>query len=130
MVSIINTHEYLYSVDNFGDPKVLKDGEAIATVLARLLLLDPGLIQSHPTMGVGLVTKYRYSLDEKITTLRNDFKTQIEKYLPQYQGVEVQAYLKDKQCYITATINDTLYAFFYDTVTGDFNTTFKKLDEL
>ena len=129
-MSLINTHEFTFSVDDFGDPKVLKNGEAIATLLTRLLLLDPGTFQSHPKMGVGLVSKYRYSLETQINTLRDDFRAQIEKYLPQYQGVQVEAYLENSICYINATIDDTLYAFFYDVEENTLKSTFKKLADL
>ena len=130
MVSSINTHEYLFSVDNFGDPAVVKNAEAIATLLTRLLLLEPGTIQSHPSMGVGLVSKYRYTVEDRLIDLRDDFKQQIEKYLPQYQGVEVQVFIKEKICYINATIDNTVYAFFYDTDKNSIKSTFKKLEDL
>lgn len=130
MVSDINTHEYVFSVDDFGSPIVLKNSEAIATILTRLLLLEPGTIQSHPDMGVGLVSRYRYSTESDIDTLRDDFRAQIEKYLPQYQGVQVNCFLQNKVCYINATIDDTIYAFFYDTNTNDLKTTFKALADL
>lgn len=130
MVSNINTHEYVFSVDDFGAPIVLKNGEAIATILTRLLLLEPGTIQSHPDMGVGLVSRYRYSTEIDVDTLRDDFRAQIEKYLPQYQGVQVNCFMQNKVCYINATIDDTIYAFFYDTNTNDLKTTFKALADL
>lgn len=129
-MSNINTHEYVFSVDDFGSPIVLKNSEAIATILTRLLLLEPGTIQSHPDMGVGLVSRYRYSTESDIDTLRDDFRAQIEKYLPQYQGVQVNCFLQNKVCYINATIDDTIYAFFYDTNTNDLKTTFKALADL
>lgn len=130
MVSLINTHEYTFSVDEFGEPIVLKNGEAIATVLARLLLLEPGTIQSHPEMGVGLVSKYRYSMEDNIKYLKEDFRNQIEKYLPQFQGVEVTAYLEKGVCYINATIDGVIYAFFYDVENDKLQSKFKKLNEL
>lgn len=129
-MSDINTHEYTFSVDDFGDPKVLTDSEAIAVVLTRLLLLEPGTFQSHPEMGVGLVSKYRYTMEDNIRYLRDDFRSQIEKYLPQYQGVEVSAYLQEHVCHINATIDGVLYAFFYDVDTGNLKTTFRKLEDL
>ena len=129
-MSLINIHEYTFSIDDFGDPKVLKNGHAIATLLTRLLLLDPGTFQSHPKMGVGLVSKYRYSLENQLNILRDDFRSQIEKYLPQYQGVQVEAYLENSVCYINATIDDTLYAFFYDVDANTLKSTFKKLADL
>lgn len=129
-MSNINTHEYLFSVNDFNEPKVLKDSEAIAQNLTHLLLLDPGTFQSHPTMGVGLVSKYRYTTEDKLSELKTDFKLQIEKYLPQYQGVEVDVFLEDHVCYINATIDGTLYAFYYDYDSDDLKTTFKALADL
>lgn len=95
-----------------------------------MLLLEPGTFQSHPEMGVGLVSKYRYTMEDKLNTLRDDFRSQIEKYLPQYQGVEVNCMMQDKICYITAKIDGTLYAFFYDSNKNDLNYTFKTLADL
>ena len=46
--------EFSFSVDDFENPKTYKDAEAIATLLVRLLILEPGTFQSHPDMGVGL----------------------------------------------------------------------------
>lgn len=130
VVSFINTHEYSFSVDQFDNPVVYKNSEAISVLLAQLLLLEPGTFQSHPEMGVGLVSKYRYTMEDNIRNLRDDFRRQIEKYLPQYQGVEVNCYLMKKICYITATIDNTIYAFFYDTEKSELKTTFKALADL
>jgi len=99
-------------------------------VLVHLLLLEPGTIQSHPEMGVGLVSKYRYTMEDDLYKLRDDFRSQIEKYLPQYQGVEVNCMLKDKICYISAKIDNTIYAFFYDSDKDELKSTFKSLDDL
>ncbi len=130
MVSIINTHEYLFSVNEFNEPKVYKDSKAISQILTHLLLLEPGTFQSHPDMGVGLVSKYRYTMEDKITDLKNDFKLQIEKYLPQYQGVQVEVFLQNHICYINVTIDNTIYAFYYDYETDNFQSTFKALADL
>ena len=51
------------SIDNFNDPKIFKNAEALMLLLSRLVLLEPGVFQSHPDMGVGLLTNYRYKID-------------------------------------------------------------------
>lgn len=129
-MSFINTHEYTFSVNEFGEPVVLKNSEAISQVLTHLLLLEPGTIQSHPEMGVGLVSKYRYAMENQIDNLRDDFRMQIEKYLPQYQGVTVNCFLQDKVCYINAIIDNTIYGFFYDIESNTIDSTFKALADL
>ena len=52
--------EYLLDMNNFDQPEILKDKAAIAALLTRLILLEPGTNPLFPTMGVGLVSKYRY----------------------------------------------------------------------
>ena len=47
--------EYLLSMDNFGRSKILTDEEAIAALLTRLILLEPGTNPLMPAMGVGIV---------------------------------------------------------------------------
>jgi hypothetical protein len=57
----LSISEFGFSVDEFNNPKVYKNAEAVSTLLVRLLLLEPGTIQSHPNAGVGLISRYRYS---------------------------------------------------------------------
>lgn len=127
----INTHEYTFSVNEFGEPNVLEGSKAIATILARLLLLEPGTFQSHPTMGVGLVSKYRYTLDTDLYKLREDYTAQIEKYLPQYQGgVKVSTNLQNKVLYIAVKTDNTIYNFLYDFENDKFKSSFRMLSDL
>lgn len=106
--------EFSFSVDDFKTPKVYKDAEAIATLLVRLLLLEPGTIQSHPDMGVGLISKYRFSTEGSAATLQGEYQRQVEKYLPQFQGVQISVTEKDKKFKISVQIEDTLYGIYYD----------------
>lgn len=104
--------EYVLSLNNFKEPKVLEGKEAIATLLVRLILLQPGTIQDRPGMGVGLVKNYRYSFEEKISDLRKEIKTQIATYLPTYQGADVDVVLNsDKSITIGIKIDEVLYQF-------------------
>lgn len=130
MVSYISITEFTFSVNDFGEPIKLTNSEAIASLLTRLLLLEPGTIQSHPKMGVGLVSKYRYSMDNHLSDLKDDFTIQIEKYLPQFQGVKVSVSQKEKKCMISATIDGVVYGFFYDTDTNKINSKFTELENL
>ena len=47
-------------------PKVLTGTNAMYTKIVYLLLLEPGKFQSHPTMGVGLRSRYRYNNSENL----------------------------------------------------------------
>lgn len=122
--------EFAFSVDDFQNPKVYKDASAVATLLTRLLLLEPGTIQSHPEAGVGLISRYRFSTEGAASNLQADFQRQIEKYLPQFQGAKISVREKDKTFIIAAEIDDTLYGIYYDTNTSKVSTSYTKLSDL
>ncbi|WP_301066618.1 hypothetical protein [uncultured Duncaniella sp.] len=121
--------EATLSKDEFNQPKVLKNAEAIACLLTRLLLLEPGTIQSHPNMGVGLVSNYRYSTNSE-ADLQQRFTKQIETYLPQYQGAEIRVQEKDRVLVIGGRLDDNIFAIFYDREKGGITTTYKRLSDL
>mgnify|MGYP003297648320 CR=1 FL=1 len=123
-------NEFTLSVDELQNPKVLKDSEAIGTLLARLLLLEPGTIQSHPNMGVGLISKYRFGVEGVAAELQSDFQSQIEQYLPQFQGAKVSVKEKDKTLMIGVEIDSTLYAVYYDEDTKNIQTGYTSLSNL
>jgi hypothetical protein len=122
--------EFSFSVNEFKEPKVYEDAEATAVLLARLILLEPGTIQSHPDMGVGIESRYRFSIDRGCDELRIDIQQQITKYLPQFQNVEVKVTEVNRQYRITATIDDTLYGILYDRDTGTTKYSYTSLDNL
>ena len=83
--------EYLITVDKFNEPKELKNDDAVSMILLRLILMEKGLIQSHPDMGVDIVRRYRYMYDDKVLrTLEEDIKSQISTYIPQLSSVDVE----------------------------------------
>lgn len=121
--------EFAFSVNDFEEPKDYKNAEAVATLLVRLLLLEPGTIQSHPDMGVGLFSKYAHTTD-KATELRSDFQRQINKYLPQFGGIRIAVQQVKKAYIIGAEIQDTVYSVYYDSDTSNITTKYTKLSEL
>lgn len=125
-----NMHEFTFSVDDFENPKVLKDGEAVATLLARLLLLEPGTIQSHPDMGVGINSKYKYSVEGEAQELENDFKEQIKKYLPKFKDAVIKVNEKNGGYFISAQIDSSMYGIFYDKDTSTLSTDYTSLSNL
>ena len=122
--------EFSFSVDSFQNPKVVKDAEAVATLLVRLLLLEPGTIQSHPDMGVGLYSRYMHAEEGEASKLQSDFEKQIQQYLPQFQGVKVGVTEKDRTFRITAQIDSTVYGIYYDVNTATVQTGYTKLSDL
>lgn len=124
--------EFSFSVDDFQNPKVYKDPEAIQTLLTRLLLLEPGTIQSHPDMGVGLYSKYSHSVmnSGEDSKLQSDFQSQIEKYLPQFQGARVTVKEQDKAFMISTELDNVLYGVYYEKNTTNITAKFTRLSEL
>ena len=123
-------HEFGLSIDDFQNPKVYKNGDAILTLLTRLLLLEPGTIQSHPEMGVGLISKYRYSVEGSAALLQSDFQKQVDKYLPQLQGIKIRVVEKGKSYFITAEFEQVLYGISFDTQTSNIITDTMLLSDL
>ena len=97
--------------------------------------MNKGDIQSHPDMGVGIVARYRYAIDNNSAIeLESDIVHQIDEYLPQFQGARVSVDLEDGAYYISITIEDNVFMFMYDTKIENINdaikTKYLKLSEL
>ena len=104
--------EYLLDTDNFDEPKVLTDKAAIAALLTRLILLEPGTNPLFPTMGVGLVSKYRYLFKDQEGALKEDIKNQINQFLPEANCTNVGLiYNDDKTIDIEITVDDTTFLY-------------------
>ena len=122
--------EFSFSVDDFKNPKVYKDADAIMISLVRLLLLEPGTYQSHPDMGVGLQSRFMYSDVDRASELRTEFQRQINLYLPAYQGVKISVEGVNKSFRISAEIDSVLYGILYDTNTKDLKYSYVRLSDL
>jgi hypothetical protein len=129
-VFTISIHEFSLSVNSFNEPLTYEDAEAVMILLTRLLLLDPGTIQSHPEMGVGLTTKFRYGLDGSEILLQTTFREQIDKYLPDFQAAEIRVQLVDHSYRIYATLDNYLFSFMYDIDTNTLSNKFTSLASL
>ena len=104
--------DYLLDVNNFEQPKILHDQPAIAALLTRLILLEPGTNPLFPTMGVGLVSKYRYTTQDKEEDLKNDIRNQISTFLPEANCTNVNLiYNEDKTIDIEITVDDTIFVY-------------------
>ncbi len=108
----VKQREYLLSVDEFSNPQIVEGKSAIALLLSRLILLEPGSDPLHPDMGVG-IKKYRFDSNKDVLTeIKDDITKQLETYLPTYQGTEVQIGLtEDKKLNINITVGDTTYVY-------------------
>ena len=107
---MVKEREYLMSVNKINEPIVESNQRAIALLLLRLILLDPGSDPLHPDMGVG-IRKYRFSVDT-LEELRSRIDDQISTYLPDFLASEINIVINsDRTCNIEITINDTIYTY-------------------
>lgn len=91
----VDTTEPLLSVDKYYKPLVAKGEDYATLMLIRLILLEPGTFQTHPNMGVGLVSRFRYSNEIDMVKLANLIRDQIILYLPQFTLTDVRCVLGD-----------------------------------
>ena len=82
--------EPLMTINQFQRPIELEGTDAQILLIVRLILLDPGTIQTHPDMGVGIGSLYRYTVDVDLDKLRNRTQPQISKYLQMFTTVQVR----------------------------------------
>ena len=109
-----NMADYLLGVNKFGTPKKITDNEVIYTLLVRIILLEPGTFQDHPDMGVGIVSRYRYSFTSDLHKLQKDISEQISKYLPELVMNEINLSEGEKLVYINITVNNMLFSISFD----------------
>ena len=108
----VKQREYLLTVDEFSNPQVVEGKSAVALLLSRLILLEPGSDPLHPGMGVG-IRRYRFNSNkDNLQTLQKAIEKQVDTYLPSFQGSEVQLIMNDdKTMNINITVGDTTYVY-------------------
>lgn len=120
----VQEREYVFSVDEFNKPVVYTGEKAIALLLVRLILLNPGSDPLHPDKGVG-IANYRYTMNT-LPELKARIKSQIETYMKDYTSAVVNLVMTpDHKLNIEITINGTTYV--YDSTNAPVSVT---LDEL
>lgn len=129
---LIPIREYSLKVNDFNEPKVYEKQQALMLLLTRLILLEPGAFQSHPDMGVGLISNFRYRVDDGslVSDLKSRIQSQINTYLPFLDGVNVLVEIHDKSFYVTIGIDDLIFGVLYDTQTNDLSTDYTTIAEL
>jgi hypothetical protein len=108
----VKQREYLLTVDQFSNPQVVEGKSAIALLLSRLIILEPGSDPLHPEMGVG-IKKYRFNSNkDALSELQDVIEKQVDTYLPTYQGADINISLSDdKVLNINIIVGDTTYIY-------------------
>lgn len=110
--------EYLLSINEFVQPKVLKGESAAFADILRLFLLEPGTNQTHPNMGIGIRSRYRFSDTSEISKLKQEVKDQMETYLPNLLVMDVQVEVYGTTVAIFISSQDEVFAVGYNTLNG------------
>ena len=106
---------HLLSLNNFGMPKVFSGTDAMYTKIVYLILLEKGKFQSHPNMGVGLRSRYRYNNNEGfLRSLQNDITNQISTYLPKLSMIDVSVNIKEHTLGIVIDTKEGAYTLAYN----------------
>jgi hypothetical protein len=101
---------HVLSLNDFNMPKVFNASDSAYVHIIQLILLEPGKYQSHPTMGIGIRSRYRYNNEDNfLDKLKSDITEQIENYLPELTGATV-----------SLTHNDHVLGIIIDTTTGTY----------
>ena len=108
----VKQREYLLSVDDFSNPQVVEGKSAIALLLTRIILLEPGSDPLHPEMGIG-IKNYRFNNNkDALLELKKIINRQLNIFLPNFQGSDVSlSFTKDKILNIDITVGDTTYVY-------------------
>lgn len=110
-----NITEFALSLDSFLNPTTYKGRSAVEILICRLILLEPGTIETHPDMGVGIVSRFRNMKETELPELDAEITKQMTKYLPFIYGAQVQTkFVGAKQIRIAIKANDELYALTFD----------------
>lgn len=110
---MVEIKEYVLSIDDYNNPKIFKNEDAVVVHIIRLFLLNPGEIETHPNMGIGLYKNYRFSDMDDINLLKLDAEKQISQYLPILQNVSVDVQKStenNKEIVITIKADNTIYS--------------------
>lgn len=124
--------EYSLSVDDFNEPERFTGGEGMLLLLTRLMLLEPGLFETHPDMGVGLITYFRYRVNEDSldAELKARICTQIDTYLPFLSGVRVEVEIRDNTFRIRVDIDGIMYGIYYNATANTLETEYLSISDL
>ena len=108
---------HVLSLNDFNMPKVFSKSDSAYVHIIQLILLEPGKYQSHPTMGVGIKSRYRHNNETNfLIDLKSDITSQIATYLPELKEVEVSITHNNHVLGIIIDTADGTYAVAYNSI--------------
>ena len=113
-MSVITLREHTISLNEFNRPTILLDQDATCLKLVQLILLEKGTFPTRPDMGLGIVSRYRYSSSEDLEQLKADMEEQMTTYLPELIATEIAISESDKEVKIAIVVDDVVYSLTFD----------------
>ena len=111
---------HVLSLNDFNMPKIFDASDSAYVHIIQLILLEPGKYQSHPTMGVGIKSKYRHNGEDNfLSDLKDDISEQIQNFLPELINVAV-----------TLTHNNGILGIIIDTSTGTYVVAYNSVNDV
>ena len=108
--------EHVLGLNDFNMPRVFNENDSNYVLLTRLILLEPGKFQSHPTMGIGIKSRYRFNNNEDfMDSLRSDLRNQINKFLPWIVTTEITITRKENTLGFIINTAEGAYVISYNT---------------
>ena len=108
--------EHVLGLNDFNMPRVFNENDSNYILLIRLILLEPGKFQSHPTMGIGIKSRYRFNNNEDfMDSLRSDLRNQINKFLPWIVTTEITITRKENTLGFIINTAEGAYVISYNT---------------
>ena len=113
-----NIREDLFSTDQYNKPRVLKDKDALAVIILRLIKAKPGTDRLHPERGGDIVRRYLFCGPEDLDDLDEELQRQINVYLPNYNTCKVTSDVINmngkSNLKLRVEIDDTIFSFSTD----------------
>lgn len=108
--------EYSFDIDEYGDPKIYTNFEALGAILMRLFMLEPGTLQNNLDCGIGLISKWKYIQEDQKEAFINYATDQISDYINPYMSVNMSVeFLSGKNIMVIFLEIDTrTYQFYFN----------------
>lgn len=113
---LANITDHALAIDSFKNTVTYKGFSAIEMQICRLIMIEPGTYETHPELGVGLVSRFRDAPSSELETLDRRIKEQMTTYMPDVYGVEVKTSLVPKtgELRIAVKANGQVFAFTFN----------------
>ena len=110
----VNHEDMLMSLNNFRTPRIIDGQHCVNLKVMRLILLEPGTHPDFPEKGFGLVSRYRYVMQDGLGNMAEELRNHMNQWLPDIRDVNVNMELKNGILYLGITCDDVYYEYTFN----------------